>query len=108
VNATVSFTGNGKTTGNYGTISIPAPQTFLGGTAGTTTCYFKHGTNFSGQMTCDDTGTPVQLTIKFINGKAGVVGTGTTSRFGILQANNCSGVNNFFGAENKEAIWTKQ
>jgi hypothetical protein len=106
LNATVSFTADGLTTGNYGTVTIPL-QTYPGTVAGTATHYFKHGANFGNPPTCNTTDA-VTFTIKFVEGNAGVVGVGLPSRYATKSADACNAVNDFYGHETKEAIWTKQ
>lgn len=103
--ATVSFSADGKTTSNYGTITIPK-QEALGGANGTTTYYFTHGTNYANPPTCDDA--DVVFTIKFVEGGPGVSETGV--RYGIYSAKGagCGGINYSHGSETNVTTWTKQ
>jgi hypothetical protein len=106
--AAVSFTTDGGTTGNYGTITIPK-QTFLGAATGTTPWYFKVGTNYVNPPTCN--GEVVTLTIKLVSGKPGVSQTGVN--YGIWSnANVCGGINYWNGARantpDDVVTWTKQ
>jgi hypothetical protein len=106
--AAVSFTTDGKTTGNYGTISIPL-QSFPGAATGTTTYYLKHGTNYANPPTCDDAA--VEFTIKFVDGKPGVSQTGVNYGM-VTQASACGGVSYYNGARGNSpddvVTWTKQ
>jgi hypothetical protein len=108
LNATVTFTTDGKTTGNYGAITIPK-QKFLGTATGTTDCMFRHGTGYtSPTIKCDDDN--VTFTIKFIDGKPGVSQSGTAGRYGIWQGTTeCQTNANLWGGSNQDAsTWTKQ
>jgi hypothetical protein len=107
--AGVTFTTDGKSTGDYGTISIPSQQKLLGGAAGTTTSYFRQVTNWANPPACGTA--DVVVTIKFVGGKPGVSQTGVNYGF-FTTAANCSGINNCNGARTNTSTdvvtWTKQ
>jgi hypothetical protein len=109
--AGVTFTTDGKSTGDYGTISIPR-QGLLGGANGTTAYRFIHGTNLANPPTCDTN--PVELTIKFVAGKPGVSQTGVNYSIvsGGVATTGCGGISYFNGSRGNQpddvVTWTKQ